>query len=54
MRTPGSVFQPEEDAPEVHGLGLVEVLHVGLEQVLRVVVEADARVVDLRGSQASG
>ena len=42
------MLQAKEDAPEVDGLRPVEVLHAGLEQVLRVLVEADARIVDLR------
>ena len=50
---PRRVLQAEEDAPEVRGLGFVKVLHAGLEEVLRVVVEADARVVHLRACTSS-
>jgi len=42
------VLDAEEDSPEVDSLRPVKVLHAGVEQVLVVVVAADARVVDLR------
>ena len=44
---PRCVLQPKEHAAEVDGLGRVKILHAGVEELLIVIVEADASIVDL-------
>ena len=48
---PRRVLHAEEHAPVVDGIGLVKNVHVGVEQFLRVLVEADAGVVHLRSKE---
>ncbi len=46
--TPGGVLHAEEHAPEIDGVDLVKLVHVGVEQVLRVPVKTDGRIVHLQ------